>query len=106
MKTIAAVMMAMFLTVGMATAVAAGEDRMSPRQERNQSMLLDELEPYGKTVTIDKVSAKRVDNLYMLMGELEPYSAGPQKGRNSVREKTVISPKKYNNLCMVCDEIE
>jgi hypothetical protein len=106
MKTIAAVMMAIFLTIGMATAVAAGEDEMSPRKERNQSMLLDELEPYGKTVTTNNVSAKRVDNLYMLMGELEPYSAGPQRSRTSVREKTVMSPKKYNNLCMVCDEIE
>lgn len=106
MKTITVLMMAIFLAMGMAVTATAGDDEVSARKARNAEMLTSEMEPYGDTVKTRNVSAKRVDNLHMLLGELEPYSGEPQKRATSVKEKTEMSPKKYNNLCMICDEIE
>ncbi len=107
MKTITALIMAIFLAMGMSTTTAlAGDDGVSARKARNAEMLTSELEPYGKDVQTNNISAKRVDNLYMLLGELEPNGEGTHKPAASVKEGTGMSPKKYNNLCMVCDEID
>jgi hypothetical protein len=106
MKTITALMMAIFLAMGMSTTAMAGDDGVSARKARNAEMLTNELEPYGQDVQTNNISAKRVDNLYMLLGELEPYGEGVHKQAASVKGKKGMSPKKYNNLCMVCDEID
>ncbi len=107
MKTITALMMAIFLAMGMAATAVAGDDGVSARKARNAEMLTSEMEPHGTAVKENNVSAtKRVDNLYMLLGELEPYGEGTQKQTTSVNEKTGMSPKKHNNLRMMHDEID
>jgi hypothetical protein len=109
MKTTTTVILSIFLTLCLATiSFAAGDDTPKERGVSNHQMLLDELEPYNDNVsTKNRVSEKRIDNLYMLMGELEPYGKNTRQRRsNSFKEKTRLTPKGYNNLSMLCDEIE
>lgn len=107
MKTIVTAILSIFLALGLATtSIAADGDTHTGKRVSNHQMLLDELEPYNDTVTSNKVSAKRIDNLYMLLGELEPYGKKARNRHNSIREKSSLTPKGYNNLCMLCDEIE
>lgn len=107
MKTSIIVLLSIFLTASLATVSLAGDNETRRgRGVSNQQMLLDELEPYNDTVSTNKVSAKRIDNLYMLLNELEPYGKKTTNRHNSVKEKSGLTPKGYNNLCMMCDEIE
>jgi hypothetical protein len=116
------------MTLCIATASWAGN-------ATNQQMLLDEMEPYGDQATTLKISAKKMDNLYMLQAELEPYGEAIVKRSMRVvqnnlanmrmlmaelepygdiyarpdirtRANAKMSPRKYANLCMMCDEIE
>lgn len=107
MKTTTAVILSIFLSLCLAT-ISFAADGGTPRERgvSNHQMLLDELEPYNDNVSASKVSEKRIDNLYMLLGELEPYGKNTRQRRNSFKEKTRLTPKGYNNLSMLCDELE
>lgn len=107
MKTSVIVLVSIFLTASFATvSLAADGEAQRERRISNQQMLLDELEPYNDTVSRTNVSAKRVDNLYMLLGELEPYGKTTTRHNAAVITKRNLTPKGYNNFCMMCDEIE